>query len=75
MNKTVNFSKTIFDLCLEDESFIEIMKELGFDSITKPGMLRTAGRIMTIPTGAGMRGMDLHKIKAEFEKRGYKVIE
>ena len=54
---------------------IEVMKEIGFEQITKPGMLQTAGRVMTIAKGARMRGIDLNKIKQTFEKHGYIVKE
>ena len=32
-----------------------ILAEIGFVDILKPGMLNTAGRFMTIPKGAAMR--------------------
>jgi hypothetical protein len=51
------------------------MKEIGFEQITKPGMLQTAGRVITIAKGARMRGIGLHKIKQTFEKHGYSVKE
>ena len=49
------------------------MKELGFEQITKQGMLQTAGRVMTISKGARMRGIDLSNIVQTFEKHGYIV--
>ena len=47
------------------------MKELGFESITNPGMLNTVGRVMTISKGAAMRSVPLEKIKEKFEEKGY----
>ncbi len=75
MQKVVDFTKTIYDLCTENPEIKEIMRELGFESITNPGMINTAGRIMTIPKGATMKGVELGKIRAEFEKRGYGMKE
>ncbi len=49
------------------------MQELGFTDITKPGMLNTAGRFMTLPKGAAMKGISLDAIKAAFEKSGFTV--
>jgi hypothetical protein len=51
------------------------MQELGFTDITKPGMLNTAGRFMTLPKGAAMKGIGLDVIKTAFEKNGFTVHE
>lgn len=75
MSKMIDFNKTVNELCTEDPFVIEIMKEIGFEQITKPGMLQTAGRVMTITKGARMRGIDLNTIKQTFEKHGYSVKE
>ena len=48
-------------------------EELGFDQITKQGMLQTAGRVMTIAKGARMRGIELTDISKTFAKHGYIV--
>ncbi|HHU32711.1 MAG TPA: DUF1858 domain-containing protein [Clostridia bacterium] len=71
--KTIDFSKTVYELCKEDPQVIEIMKELGFEQITNPASLNTVGRFMTLPKGAAMRGIDLERIKDEFIKRGYEL--
>jgi hypothetical protein len=73
MIKTIDFSKTVYELCKEDPQVIEIMKELGFEQITNPASLNTVGRFMILPQGAAMRGIDLERIKDEFIKRGYEL--
>ena len=75
MNKIIDLSKSIFDLSQENPEVIGIMKDLGFESIVNPAMLKTAGRFMTIPKGAAMKGISLEKIKEEFAKRGYDIKE
>ena len=75
MLKTIDFSKTVYELCKEDPQVIEIMKELGFDHITNTASLNTVGRFMTIPKGAVMKGIELEKIKGEFIGRGYSIKE
>jgi hypothetical protein len=75
MSKTLDLSKTVYELCKEDPQMIEIMKELGFDQITNKASLNTVGRFMTIPKGAVIKSMDLEKIKSEFIKRGYGIKE
>jgi hypothetical protein len=37
-------------------------------------MLKTAGRIMTLPKGAAMKGKDLEEIKAALTSKGFTVI-
>ena len=73
MERQIDFQKTVYELCEEDPFVIEIMKELGFEQITKQGMLQTAGRVMTISKGARMKGIDLPSIVQAFERHGYIV--
>jgi hypothetical protein len=49
------------------------MKKLGFESITEPGMLNTAGRFMTISKGAAMKKIPMDLIIEEFSKNGFKI--
>jgi len=73
MGKKINLSKSVYEICTENPEVIEIMKDLGFESITNPGMLKTAGRFMTIPKGAAMKNISMDKIKEEFAKKGYEI--
>ncbi|MDI9441520.1 MAG: DUF1858 domain-containing protein [Firmicutes bacterium] len=73
MEKIIDLNKTVYELVQEHPELVEIMAELGFASITNPAMLKTAGRIMTLPKGAAMKGKDLEEIKVELTKRGYTV--
>jgi hypothetical protein len=75
MAKTIDFSKTVYELCKDDPEVIEIMKDIGFDQITSTASLNTVGRFMTIPKGAGMKGIEMERIKGEFTKRGYSIKE
>lgn len=74
MAKEIDLRKTVFELVQEHPELMEIMAELGFASITNPVMLKTAGRVMTIPKGAAMKGLDLEKVKSELIRRGFTVI-
>lgn len=73
--KTIDFRKTIFELTNNDREIIEIMRELGFDQVTNPKMIATVGRVMTIPKGARMRGIDLDSVRKAFQARGYTIVE
>lgn len=75
MDKKIDLKKTVFELSQLHPEFLETMKELGFHDITNPAMLKTAGRFMTVPKGARMKGSPLEKIKEAFERKGFEVIE
>ncbi|HEX3048004.1 MAG TPA: DUF1858 domain-containing protein [Bacillota bacterium] len=75
MEKLIDLSKTVFEIAQENPETVDIMKELGFTDIIKPGMLNTAGRFMTIPKGAAMKGIGLDKIEDTFRAYGYQIKE
>lgn len=74
MTKILDLNKTVYELVEEHPELVEIMAELGFASITNPAMLKTAGRIMTLPKGAAVKGKDLEEIKAVLRQRGFTVV-
>ena len=73
--KSIDLNKTVYNLCRDDSGIIDILKNLGFKDIGKPGILETAGRFMTIAAGAKMKGINLDEIKKEFISRGYSIAE
>lgn len=75
MEKVIGLSKTVFEICKENPEVVEIIKELGFTDITNPGTLNTVGRIMTIPKGAAMKGINWDKIKEVFQVHRFQIIE
>lgn len=74
-DKEINLNETVFSLCDRYPEIKDIMAELGFTDIVKPGMLNTAGRIMTIAKGAKMKNIPIDKIRSLFEERGFTVGE
>lgn len=75
VSKLVDFNKTVYDLCNEFPELKELLASIGFHDITKPGMLATAGRFMTIPKGAAMKKIALETIKKTLADHGYTVKE
>ena len=73
--KTIDLSKTVNELCTQDPELLPILASLGFTEIVKPLMLSTVGKIMTIPKGASMRGIDLEVIRAALTAHGYEIQE
>jgi len=74
MEKIIDLNQTIYQIHEQNPEIREIMAEMGFQDITKPGMLQTAGRFMTIPKGAAMKKMDLDVIRKALEEKGFTVI-
>ncbi len=73
--KKLNLNWNIYTIVKENPEAVEIMKDLGFEEISKPAMLNTAGRVMTLPKGAAMKGIELDTIKKAFIDKGFEIIE
>ena len=71
----INISKKIYDIVGEHPDIVEIMTELGFTDITKPGMLQSAGKIMTLEKGAKLKKIPFDKIVEAFKRHGYSVVK
>lgn len=54
--KILDIKKTVFELADEYPEIKEILKNLGFESITNPVMLKTAAKVMIIPKAAKNEG-------------------
>lgn len=75
MNNIIDLNRSVYDLCNEFPDVLDILHGLGFVDVIKPGMLKTAGRFMTIKKGAIMKKISLDKIKDAFAQNGYEVID
>lgn len=75
MAKILDLNRPVRDLINEYPETSEIMKELGFESITNPAMLNTVGRFMTVKKGSVMKNIDLDKIKEAFRSKGFEIKE
>lgn len=74
-NKRIDLSRSVHALCSEYPELLEVMRDLGFKDIVMPGMLSTAGRIMTIPKGAAIKKIDLSVIIKRLKSEGFDVIQ
>lgn len=75
MTKSIDFHLTVYDLTTQFPEIIPILKDLGFENIIKPGMLQTAGRVMTIPNGCRMKGISFDTVKETFINNGFNIKE
>jgi hypothetical protein len=75
MTKILDLNQTVYELTTQYPEILTIMMKIGFENITKPGMLQTAGRVMTLPKGCRMKGIPLNTVKEEFENNGFTIKE
>ena len=74
MAKTIDLTKTVYELASEHEDFVDIMASLGFTEIRKKVMLNSVGKLMTISKGAKMKKIPMEQIVATFQEKGYEVV-
>lgn len=74
MSMTLDLNKNVAELCGEYPELKQIMSDLGFKDITKPLVLNTMGRMMTIPKGAAMKEIPLEKIVQVLRERGFELL-
>ncbi len=73
--KTIDLTQSVCSLCTQHKELVDVLRQIGFTDITKPGMLSTAGRFMTIPNGAALKKMDLNAIIVKLIEHGYDISE
>lgn len=72
-DKPLDLSKSVYELCNEYPELIETLAQIGFKDITKPGMLSTMGRFMTLKKGAMAKKLEYDKIIQTLTDQGYQV--
>lgn len=73
--KRIDLSQSVYSLCKEHPELMGILAAIGFEDITKPGMLGSAGRFMTLPKGAAMKKLELSTIIKKLAEHGFSVGE
>jgi selenophosphate synthetase-related protein len=75
MEKVLRMDESIYDMVSRHPEVIEIMVDLGFKDIAKPGMLQTAGRFMTLSKGIKLKKIDLVTVKLAFERHAFEIVK
>lgn len=73
--KKIDIDTTVYQMIKENPEIKEIMIELGFKDIVKPGLLQSVGRIMTIESGCNMRGIELCAVQEIFKVNGFDLVK
>lgn len=70
---TIDMDTTVYQMIKENPKIKEIMVELGFKDIVKPGLLQSVGRLMSIESGCSMKGIDIEDVKEIFCVNGFEL--
>ncbi len=72
--KTIYSDNTIFELSQKYPELVYLLEEAGFKDIVKPGMLKTAGRFMTLEKGAALRNIDFFQVQSLLKAKGFEYV-
>lgn len=75
MSKTIHLNQTLYEICTQYPEVVSIMQSLGFENISKPTMLQTVGRVMTIPKGCRVKDIPLDTVIETFQSHGFEIKE
>ena len=73
--QSINLDDSILNIISHYPEVKDILFDIGFKDIIKPGMLQTVGRIMTLRKGSIMKSIDLNIIIKAFNDKGYTIEE
>ncbi|MEE4580837.1 DUF1858 domain-containing protein [Paenibacillus polymyxa] len=73
MDKILHWDESIFNLVNRYPEVKDIMVELGFRDIAKPGMLQTAGRFMTLSKGIALKKISMETVQQTFMQHGFTI--
>ncbi len=73
MEKVIHLEDSVYKICSEYPILIDILKELGFTDITKPGMLNTMGRFMTLSKGSAIKEIRMDTIEKRLIEEGFRL--
>ena len=75
MEKVLDLNDSVHTLCEKHPELPSILQAIGFTDITKPGMMNTAGRFMTLPKGAAMKKIPMEMVLNCLREAGYKIVD
>ena len=71
--KNINLKLSIYQLVEENPELVPILEELGFVEVTRKNMLKSVGKVMTIPKGAKLKGIPMEEIIKKLQDNGFVV--
>lgn len=71
--KVIDLNRPLYELVQQYPEVEDIMYQLGFKDIRKPGMLKSVGRYVSIAKGMRLKMISLEQVKQVFEEHGFQV--
>ena len=71
--KTVDFNASLANIIELYPELLDILYDFGFTQIKAPGMLKTAGKFMTLKLGCELRKIDINALEDHLISLGYDV--
>lgn len=71
--KNINLKLSIYQLVEENPELVPILEDLGFVEVTRKNMLKSVGKVMTIPKGAKLKGIPMEEIIKKIQDNGFVV--
>ena len=73
MARKLDLSKTVYELIQEYPELKDIMIETGFKDLANPKVRKTVGRVMTIPKGCAVKGIDVPMVLSKLGENGFEL--
>ena len=72
---TIDINDSVLNIVTKCPDAAVVLKDLGFEQIVNPVMLKTMGKIMTLPKASKMKNIPMDRIMEAFENRGITIID
>jgi hypothetical protein len=69
----INANESVYEITKAHPEVVEIMIELGFTDVARPGMVHNVGRNVSLFQGATLRNFDWEAVKKAFKDKGYEI--
>lgn len=71
--KTIHLKMSVLEMVTLYPELKEILYDLGFTDLIKPGMLQSVGRFMTLEKGSKLKGIPLQSLRDRLEAYGFEL--
>ena len=75
MSKKIDLKRSVYELTTQYPELIEVLASLGLNDIKKKFIRNSVGKLITIPKGAGMHGIDMNTLLSTLKQHGFEVEE
>lgn len=72
---TIDINDSVQDIVMKCPEAAGVLKELGFDQIVNPVMLKTMAKFMTLPKASRMKNIPLDRILDAFREKGMTIAD